>query len=114
MTSSFFFAAGCCAQDAAADSANSSPNGVSLRHVRPRFPRGREQILQRHPRIEYQVEESDHHLVPTLVAPDHVLRRIGIERVVGRVVEVRGAFDIAPLGSAIGSLRSYQSCQVAR
>ena len=37
--------------------------------------------------------ETDHHFLPALVAPFYFRFGIGVEFVVGRVIEVRGAFD---------------------
>ena len=59
---------------------------------------GGKDLLQRHGGIEDDIEEADHHLVPALVAPEDIFRRIGIEGVVGRVVEVRGAIDAGTFG----------------
>src|SRR5678816_4928221 len=49
-------------------------------------------------RIHRNVEPPDHHLFPRLIAPADFLLRIGIVAVVGRVVEVRRALDLRPLG----------------
>ena len=63
-----------------------------------RFGGGREDLLQRRCGIEHDIEEADHHFLPALVAPVDIFRRIRIEGVVGRVVEVGGAFDAGAFG----------------
>src|SRR5262249_40995897 len=39
-----------------------------------------------------------HHLVPGLQAPAHVLRRVGVARVVGRIIPLADPGDLGPLG----------------
>src|SRR5215471_4848798 len=58
----------------------------------------REQVLQRHLGVEGHIEEADHHFIPTLFAPRHFLARVRVIGIVRRIVEVRGAFDLGPLG----------------
>src|SRR5215467_8070285 len=41
-------------------------------------------------------QPADHHFFPGLLAPFHILRRIGVIFVALRVVEMGGAFDIRP------------------
>ena len=45
---------------------------------------------------------ADHHFLPALVAPPHFHLRIRIERVVGRIVEMRRAFHARALGQHDG------------
>jgi hypothetical protein len=53
---------------------------------------------------------SDHHLVPSLIAPVDAFRRIGVSQVLGRVIKVGIAFDNRPggeelrLGQSVGVL----------
>src|SRR5690242_11410261 len=48
--------------------------------------------------IHCHIEPADHHFFPRLVAPADLLLRVRIVAVVGRIVEVRGALDLRPLG----------------
>src|SRR5262249_965777 len=41
-------------------------------------------------------QPADHHFFPGLLAPFHILRRIGVIFVARRVVEMGGAFDLRP------------------
>src|ERR1017187_3318065 len=57
------------------------------------FVQGREEILQAHVGWYHDVIEAEHHFFPALLAETNGGRRIGIVRIVGRVVEPTGAFD---------------------
>src|SRR6266851_8932110 len=57
----------------------------------------REQLSQIHARIDGDVKETDHHFVPTLIAPFDIFGRIGIVGVVRRVVIMGRAGDLRPL-----------------
>src|SRR5579885_3464387 len=70
-----------------------------------------EEGLRIHVGVEGDVEETDHHLFPALIAPADFLGRIGVAGIVDRVIEVRGAFDSGALGSINWSWGIYQSCQ---
>ena len=50
------------------------------------------------PFVDHEVDEADHHLVLGLVAEADRERRVGVRRVVGRVVEVRDDFDHGAFG----------------
>jgi len=57
-----------------------------------------EEVGYRHFGFKHQVEEADHHFVPALLAPDHFLGGIGVFRIGGGIIKVRGAFDPGSLG----------------
>jgi hypothetical protein len=43
----------------------------------------RQHLFGRHPGRECHVEKADHHLIETLLPPDHCLGRVGILRIIG-------------------------------
>src|SRR5262245_25208157 len=47
--------------------------------------------------IERVIEIADHHLFPGLRSPAHLFRRVGVELVIERIVEVRDDRQLAPL-----------------
>ena len=59
--------------------------------------RRRGQFLGGHCRVKLQIEKTDHHFIPALLPPYHRFGGIGIVRIVGRIVEMRGAFDLGAL-----------------
>src|SRR5438876_538654 len=61
-----------------------------------------EKLLHIHFGVKRHVEKADHHFFPALIAVAHFLAGIGIVGVIGRVVEVRRAVILVPLGSTIG------------
>src|SRR5271170_5964626 len=50
-------------------------------------------LLCGHRGVKPQIEESHHHLVPTLLPPYHTFGRVWIFGIVGRIIEMGGAFD---------------------
>src|SRR5277367_869079 len=55
------------------------------------------QFFGGHGGVEFQVEKSYHHFVPTLLAPDHTFGGIGVFGIAGGIIEVGGAFDFCAL-----------------
>src|SRR5579871_6553039 len=59
-----------------------------------------------HRLIEIEIHPADHHLFPGLIAPHDFLRRVGVVKVLGRVVEVRDAVDDRTGGNRLGLRQS--------
>ena len=59
-----------------------------------------------------QVDESGEHFLPGLIAPIDVLRRVGIERIVRRIVVPRHAFQHRPFGQHLRLLQIIRKLPV--